>query len=290
MFKVKVPGTSANLGPGFDVMGLAINRYNTFNFKISDSFPEDNLIYKSYRSVFEYLNKDIIPVEIIVDTDIPIARGLGSSAACIVGGIMGANEVLGNPLNKEEILKLSTKIEGHPDNVAPAIYGGLVVSVMEDEKIYTGKIPIKNDLVFIALVPNFELSTSEARGVLPKEIPHRDGVYNVGRASMLITGLVTGDNSLLKIGLGDKLHQPYRGKLIEGFDDIVSRAYNHGALGCYLSGAGPTIMCIGEDTKTVANIEDFMKKSYPTWKVFSHKLDEIGPVVQCGDDSPIAQD
>lgn len=281
MFKIKVPATSANLGPGFDVMGLAIDRYNTFNFKIGETFPEDNLIYKSYRSVFEYLNKDMITVEITVDEDVPRARGLGSSATCIVGGIMGANEILENPLNKEEILKLASKIEGHPDNVAPAIYGGLVASVVEGNKIHTGNIPIKNDLIFIALVPNFELSTSQAREVLPKEIPHDLGVYNVGRASMLISGLIRGDNSLLKIGLADKLHQPYRGKLIEGFDDIISKSYDSGSLGCYLSGAGPTIMCIGEegDSQLIDKIQKFMDKEYENWKVFVHKIDETGAIV-----------
>src|SRR5690554_2215472 len=129
MIKVKVPATSANLGSGFDVLGLALDRYNIFSFTESPEFKEDNLIYKSYRRVFEYLDKPLVPVQIQVDENIPRARGLGSSAACIVGGIMGANEILGKPLGKEDILKLATEIEGHPDNVGPAIYGGLVVSL-----------------------------------------------------------------------------------------------------------------------------------------------------------------
>lgn len=216
-----------------------------------------------------------------VDENIPQARGLGSSAACIVGGIMGANEILGNPLDKDEILKLATQIEGHPDNVAPAIYGGLIISVMEGERIHTGKLPIKNELNLIALVPNFELSTSEARGVLPKQIDYKDGIYNVSRASILLTALVTGDNNLLKLGLQDKFHQPYRGKLIPRFDDIVAAMDEKGALGCYLSGAGPTIMCLGkaEDIQLVKDIKDFMGNEHPDWEVFVHKVDNVGAVV-----------
>lgn len=278
MIKVKVPATSANLGPGFDVLGLAIDRYNIFTFVESAESKEENLIYKSYRRVFEYLGKPLIPVKIQVNDNIPIARGLGSSAACIVGGIMGANEILGKPLDKEDILKLATEIEGHPDNVAPAIYGGLVVSVMEGDKIHIAKLPIKNKLSFIALVPNFELSTSKAREVLPKRIDFKDGIYNVSRVSILLTALATGDSGLIKLGLQDKFHQPYRGKLIEGFDEIISAVNQKGALGCYLSGAGPTIMCIGpgEDNRLIKDIQEYVKDEYPAWEVFVHKVDNIG--------------
>lgn len=278
MIKVIVPATSANLGPGFDVLGLAIDRYNIFTFVESAESKEENLIYKSYRRVFEYLGKPLIPVKIQVNDNIPIARGLGSSAACIVGGIMGANEILGKPLDKEDILKLATEIEGHPDNVAPAIYGGLVVSVMEGDKIHIAKLPIKNKLNFIALVPNFELSTSKAREVLPKRIDFKDGIYNVSRVSILLTALATGDSGLIKLGLQDKFHQPYRGKLIEGFDEIISAVNQKGALGCYLSGAGPTIMCIGpgEDNRLIKDIQEYVKDEYPAWEVFVHKVDNIG--------------
>ncbi len=278
MIKVKVPATSANLGPGFDALGLAIDRYNTFTFIESNLEEVENLIYRSYRKVFQSLGKPIIPVKIRVDGNIPMARGLGSSAACIVGGIMGANEILGNPLNKEDILKLATEIEGHPDNVAPAIYGGLVVSVMEGNRVHIGKLPIKNHLNFIALVPNFELSTSKAREVLPKQIDYKDGIFNVGRVSILLTALVTGDNSLLKLGLQDKFHQPYRGKLIPGFEHIITTINNIGALGCYLSGAGPTIMCIGkgEDNQLIKDIREFMSNQYLGWEVFVHRLDNVG--------------
>lgn len=281
MIRIKVPATSANLGSGFDVMGLAIDRYNIFNFVDGYKEPEDNLIYNSYKRVFEHLGKELIPLEIRVEENVPRARGLGSSATCIVGGIMGANEILGAPLDPKEILELATEIEGHPDNVAPAIYGGLMVSVREGERIYTGKLPVKNDLEFIALVPDFELETTIARSVLPKEIPLGDGIYNVGRASMLITALITGENSLIKIGLQDKFHQSTRGKLIQGFDNIISTAYEYGALGCYLSGAGPTIMSIGEDGDSAfkEKMNAFMKDNYPGWKLYTHKINKTGAMV-----------
>lgn len=281
MIRVRVPATSANLGPGFDVLGLAIDRYNTFSFEKSHEFTEENLIYHSYKKLFKYLGEEIIPVDIKVEEHVPRARGLGSSASCIVGGLMGANEMLGRPLNQEGILRLATDIEGHPDNVAPAIYGGLVVSVMEADKIHTGKVPIKNELEFVALVPDFHLETKVARSVLPKEIALKDGIYNVGRISMLITALVTGDNSLIKLGLQDKFHQPSRGKLIAEFDNIISAAYQYGALGCYLSGAGPSIMTIAKngDEAFKDRIKDFMNKNYPSWGVYSHKIDKRGAML-----------
>lgn len=281
MIRIQVPATSANLGPGFDVLGLAIDRYNTFSFVRKDGMPEDDLVYQSYKKVFEHLGKNVVPVEMHIDANIPSARGLGSSAACIVGGIMGANEMLGQPLDKKDILKLATEMEGHPDNVAPAIYGGLVASVMEEGAVYTGKIPIRNDFVFIALVPNFQLSTAMARAVLPTNIPHPYGMHNVGRASMLLTAFITGEDSLIKLGVQDKLHQPYRGELIPGFDDILVNAYDAGALGCYLSGAGPTVMCIGKegDKALIEEINGFINEKHPNWKMYVHKMDKIGAQV-----------
>ena len=206
MIQINVPATSANLGPGFDTLGIALNRYNSFNIKQVEKldFTNENLVYRSYRRVFELLGKALIEVEITIETGIPVSRGLGSSAACIVGGVMAANEMQGRPLSKEEILEISTMIETHPDNVAPAIYGGLVTSVMEGEKVYFCQVPIKNKLEFITLVPDFKLSTELARGVLPRTIPYKDGVYNVGRVALLLSALTSGRDDLLKHALKDK--------------------------------------------------------------------------------------
>jgi homoserine kinase len=284
VIRINVPATSANLGPGFDTLGIALNRCNSFYIEEVDDidFVNENLVYRSYRKVFEILDKHHIKVEIGIDTDIPMSRGLGSSAACIVGGVMGANEMLGGILSKEEILEIATMIETHPDNVAPAIYGGLVTSVMEGESVYSCKVPIKNKLEFITLVPDFKLSTTLAREVLPKTIPHRDGVFNVGRVALLVAALSTGRDDLLIQAFKDRLHQSYRGDLILGFDEIVSFANHNGALGTYLSGAGPSIMCISNynNIEFKDNIESYLEKHYPGWLVHSHLVDEIGATVK----------
>ncbi len=280
MIEISVPATSANLGPGFDTLGIALNRYNIFTFKQVEKIDNknDNLIYRTYKRVFETLDKPLLGVEISIETNIPVSRGLGSSAACIVGGVMGANEILGRPLSREEVLEISTIIETHPDNVAPAIYGGLVTSLVEGDKVYHCQVPIKNDLEFITLVPDFKLSTKLSREVLPEMIPYKDGVYNVGRVSLLLAALTTGRDDLLVQALNDKLHQPYRGNLIQGFDDIRNFANNKGALGTYLSGAGPSIMCItkSKNQEFMDKIRAYMKTNYPSWMVLEHTVDNLG--------------
>ena len=282
MIEIRVPATTANLGPGFDVLGLAIDRYNTFTFSASEksNLPEDHLVYKAYQYTFKSLGKPVVEVNIDVKGDIPISRGLGSSAACIVGGIMGANAMLGDLLDKDEILKLATEIEGHPDNVSPAIFGGLMISVMDQDRILTNKMPIQNSLKFVAIVPDFELSTEMARGVLPKVIRHKEGIYNVARVSLLLSAFATGRMDLIKEGLNDRLHVPYRSALIPGYQNVVDRAYEAGAIGCFLSGAGPTIMCMidGDASGFVKELETFLRMNYPGWNIFEHEIDQMGAV------------
>lgn len=284
MIQINVPATSANLGPGFDTLGIALNRYNSFYIREIEKidFRNENLFYRSYRRVFELLDKPIIEVDVGIDADIPMSRGLGSSAACIVAGVMGANVMLGSPLSKEEILEISTLIETHPDNIAPALYGGLVTSVMEGGKVYSCQVPIKNKLQFITLVPDFKLSTKKARAVLPTTIPYKDGVYNVGRVALLLAALTTGRDDLLVQAFKDRLHQPYRGDLILGFDKILDFANNSGALGTYLSGAGPSIMCISneENLKFEDSIKVYIDRNYPGWQVYSHSVDQVGATVK----------
>lgn len=281
MIKIKVPATSANLGSGFDVLGLAVDRFNIFTFDVSSGTEnERTLVHEAYHKVFSHLKMEPRPVEITIETNIPMARGLGSSASCIVGGVMGANEVLGNPLSKKELLKLATEIEGHPDNIAPALYGGMVVSVVKDDEIYSSSIPVKNDYHYLVLVPDFNLSTKEARGALPQMIAYGDGVFNVSRVSLLITALITGQDELIKVGLEDKLHQPYRGELIPGFKEILESLNQIGVLGCYLSGAGPSMMCLIKkgDIGLFEQIKDLLEKKFPEWTIFEQKLEQSGAV------------
>ncbi|WP_352418977.1 homoserine kinase [Proteiniborus sp.] len=293
MIKVKVPATSANLGPGFDTLGLALNLYNTFLFEeISNGLEvngcdpgyanEKNLVYTSMMKTFDKIGYKPKGIRIDMNTDIPISRGMGSSAACILGGVIGANKLAKASLSNDEILDIATEIEGHPDNIAPALFGGLVVSVMEDENIYYDKISVANGIKFVALIPDFTLSTTKAREVLPSTISYKDGVYNVGRVSLLLSALSNGRFELLKVALDDKLHQPYRKKLIPRFDEILNKCYELGCLGAYLSGAGPTLMTIikDDDIDFTTKIKGYLISINCNWDVKELNLDLSGVIIE----------
>ena len=292
MIKIRVPATSANLGPGFDSLGIALSLYNIFSFEeISEGLEilgslnkeedKNNLIYTSMLKTFDFIGYKAKGIRIEVETNIPVSRGLGSSAACILGGIMGANEMAGSPLSIDDIFKLATEIEGHPDNVAPGLFGGLVSSLMEDNNIYYNKIDIAKGLKFIAIVPDFKLSTKTAREVLPEVISYKDAVENVSRVSLLISALSNGRFDLLKPALKDKLHQPYRGELIKGFNRVLNKSYELKALGTYLSGAGPTIMAITreENDSFRKEMEEYLKSINYTWELIDLEIELDGAKV-----------
>lgn len=272
MVRVSVPATSANLGPGFDSIGLCFDLFNVFEFDEIDEglcfegfkeefCNENNLIFVSMQGLFNKIHFKPKGIKIkLVEQNIPIARGLGSSSSCIVAGLIGANALSGYQLSKDEILDIAVDIEGHPDNVAPALLGGLIVAALEDNKPYYSKIEVNKVVNFYALIPDFMLSTDEARKVLPKEISLKDGVYNVSRAALLVAAFAQGKYELLKIACSDKFHQPYRGKLIENYDDVMNECNKNKALSVYLSGAGPTIMAISEE-------KEFFKEKMRTWLV-----------------------
>ena len=292
MIKIRVPATSANLGPGFDSLGIALGLYNIFSFEeISEGLEiigslnreedKNNLIYTSMLETFDLIGYKDKGIRIDVESNIPVSRGLGSSAACILGGIMGANEMAGFPMSIDEIFKLATEIEGHPDNIAPALFGGFVSSLMEGDNIYYNKIDIAKGLKFIAIVPDFKLSTKIAREVLPEVISYKDAVENVSRVSLLISALSNGRFDLLKPALKDKLHQPYRGKLIKGFSRVLNKSYELKALGTYLSGAGPTIMAIinEENDSFKSEMEDYLKSLNYTWEIIELGIELDGAKV-----------
>lgn len=292
MIKIKVPATTANIGSGFDALGIGLKLYNTCYFEeiesgliiegcSSEYANKDNLIYTSMLKCFEKIGYRHKGIKIVIDSNIPVSRGLGSSATCILGGILGANELAGRILEKKEILELATDIEGHPDNVAPALYGGMVTSIYENTKVYYSKINIKEGLKFCALIPNFKLSTEKSRKVLPKMISHEDGVYNIGRVSLLISALVNGDFDLIKFGIEDKLHQKYRGNLVRDYDKIINKSESLGALGVFLSGAGPTIMAIIKDdnNKFSKEIEEYLNTLDDSWRVKELDINFDGAVV-----------
>lgn len=258
MIKIRVPATTANLGVGFDCAGLALSLYNAFTFTKGKSNVEpDNLILKSFNKLYEYIGKDAPEVAIEVEASVPQARGLGSSATCIVGGLIGAREMSGEKISDYEILKLATEIEGHPDNVAPAIFGGLIVSIKNKEIIYRKFEPSK-DLNFYVLIPDFELSTKKAREVLPITINLEQGVSNAARAAMLPYAYEHGDMEVIKTFMKDEFHEKYREPLIPNFKTVRDFAIKNN-FASFISGAGPSILCVSKE-KIKNELEELVKE------------------------------
>lgn len=282
--RISVPATSANLGPGFDTLGLALKLYNTCEFKISEDKDEfeknlrENLIYKAYKYAFDFYKKDLVPAKFNVDTNIPLSRGLGSSAACIVMGIMAAFSVMGKEPHKKEILKIATEMEGHPDNVAPAIYADAVASIYKDGEVYVEKFEISNNFKFLALIPDFKLPTKMAREALPDSYSKEDAVFNISRVSMLILSLLSGDEENLKVALADKIHEPYRLKIIPEIDKIEEIIKKSKALGHYLSGAGSTIMIVlkADDMDSEKFIKNQIEKLSGSYELRELEIDKRG--------------
>lgn len=291
MIKIQIPATSANLGAGFDALGLALNYYNyvemeecdRIDIKSLDSIKvptdEKNLIYISAKDLFNVCGKDIKGLKIRQTNNIPMARGMGSSSACIVAGLVGANELLGNPLTNDDLVDLAAQIEGHPDNTAPALLGGIVTAVFDGKKVHWVKQEVFTKLKFVAVVPDFELKTDSTRGCLPKEVSHKDAVYNLSRAALFSSSLLTGKFENLRTAVHDKLHQPYRMELIPNAREIFDIAYNHGAYAAYISGAGPTIMAIvDEENKYFAGKMKFSldNAGLKGWIVKEYRIDNEG--------------
>ncbi|AUM95532.1 TPA: homoserine kinase [Clostridium botulinum] len=292
MIEVRVPATSANIGPGFDCLGVAVNMYNKFFVEeikeglifegCEDKFKnEDNLIYVAMKKCFDKIGYKPTGLRIKMESDIPVSRGLGSSAACVVGGIASANELAGRVLNKKELLDLAVEVEGHPDNVNPAFCGGMTVSISDNKEIIYSKVKVSEGIKFCALIPDFTLSTEKARTVLPKSIDYKDGIFNVGRTALMVSALNNGDFHLIKHACKDKLHQDYRAKLIENFYSIKKQCEKLNSLGVFLSGAGPTIMVMikEEENYFSKNIKVFLDTLKNKWEVRELKIDNIGTII-----------
>lgn len=296
MIKVNVPATSANVGAGFDALGLAVSMHNTVTFEESNELDiasvdgsliptgSSNLIYRSAKAVYNQLGEPLKGIKIRQENTIPMTRGLGSSSACIVAGILGANALLGNPLTQRQMLTLATAMEGHPDNVAPAMLGGFVTSVYDEGQVYTVKKEINPNLAFAAFIPNFKLMTEKARAVLPKTVDRADAVYNLSRAALATAAFCDGDYELLKVATKDALHQQYRLPLIAGGEQVFEIAWDLGADAVYISGAGPTIMAVvhKEDSDFFEKAEE-MLAAQPETLAFSLRrmlADNTGAVVE----------
>jgi homoserine kinase len=253
MIKIRVPATSANLGPGFDCLGLALNIWNEVSFEPAEKITykvrgegaeklnkgTKNLLTKAFILAHETCGQEMKGAKICARNEILMSSGLGSSAAAIVAGLFGANEILGKPLNKTELLKLANEMEGHPDNVASALLGGLVVSIIADDEIITRRYEVP-EFTIVIVKPALEWLTKTARAVLPKSVSRADSIYNIGRTALVVDALRNGDLELLQKVMDDRIHQPYRLKHISGGMSAYKTAKQFGAAA--LSGAGPSII------------------------------------------------
>ena len=251
---IRVPATTANLGPGFDAFGCALSLYTDVTFEETEAgleitgCPEeftgpDNLAYVSYCAALATMSEELRGVKIHIEADIPVCRGLGSSAALLVAGAMGANVLRGNKLSTQGLLNITNAMEGHPDNLASAFFGGLTASMVDNGLPVCVNFPLHPDSEFLALVPDFDLPTTVARQALPTEYDRSDAVYNIAHGALVLKALELGDEKLLRNAMQDRIHQPYRKKMIADYDKIESLIRTTGAAFC-LSGAGPTLLCI----------------------------------------------
>lgn len=293
MIKIRVPATSANMGPGFDSLGVALELYNYITVEEIESgleieildeaskfLPKDerNLVYRCIKEVFDKVGYHPKGLRLTLENNIPVTRGLGSSSAVIVGGLYAGNLLAGNPLSKEELLSMAIKLEGHADNVTPAMTGGFTVSVMQKNKHHYVCHRLKDDLRFAAIIPDFPLATQKSRSILPRTVSHRDAAYNAGHSALLAASLISGDYSNIRAAIGDRLHQYYRKSLIPSMDEIFNICYRHGALGVYLSGAGPTLIAIIRDTSKSfhPDVSRILAQKMQNWRLEILKPDSIG--------------
>lgn len=295
---LKIPATTANIGPGFDCLGAALTLYNEFTFSLTDqekttfqvvgaesskiSLSDDNLLYQSFLRLYQHVGKTPPPVEITIKVGVPLARGLGSSATAIIGGLLGANHFLENSCSESELLNLAIAIEGHPDNVVPAFLGNCILSVKTEDRWQFVPINCHSDLAFILAIPDFELSTEKARAVLPTQLSYQSAIYNMSHLALLIKALETGNQEWLSIALNDQLHQPYRKSLIQDYDLIEEAALNAGAYGMVISGAGPTLLSLTDHSRS-DQVCLAMQQAWQTngvnAKVQSIELDLIGTTI-----------
>ncbi|MFT9494122.1 homoserine kinase [Anaerosolibacter sp.] len=288
-YRIRVPATTANLGPGFDALGLALTLYNEFQIEEiasgievlgCDEIPlEENLIYTTIQKLFKQYHHEKQGVRVIPHhIDIPLSRGLGSSAACIAAGIAIANRAMGEPLKLEDMIQIGTALEGHPDNVVPALVGGMVASVHEADQVIYSKINIPKNLCFALMIPDFTVSTGEARKVLPEQYSKKDCIYNISRTALLVAAMGNGELEKLRYATGDRIHQSYRTKLIPGLEEIFQKAQSLRSKAEVISGSGSTLMAMIErdNTSFEQEMNIFLKTMEGGWQIKILENDDKG--------------
>jgi len=274
--RVRIPASTANLGPGFDTLGMALDLHAWIDMAVAETtvihlhgeqmrgIPKDkkNLVYRVAQQVFAAAGVNYPELEISMYSDIPLTRGLGSSASAIIGGMYAANALLGGQLTNDELFQLATQMEDHPDNVGASLYGGIVVASWDGERAESIRIEPDERLEVLVAIPDFHLATEKARNALPKQVDMKDAVFNVSHSSLLVAALCTGNLRAIRLAMKDALHQPYRSKLIPGMERILRDADQYGALGVALSGAGPTLLAlVDKNCSDKAKLEAFLINS-----------------------------
>ena len=267
---VRVPASTANLGPGFDALGMALGLYNEIEVELTasgltltvegegaeklQSLGWRNLVARSVAETLQRLGIRVNGVRIQMLNRIPLSRGLGSSSAAAMGGVAAAVALAEATLPPEEMLDLALPFEGHPDNITPALLGGLTVSTVVEGRVRCVKLPVPMGLKAVAVIPDFHLSTAKARKALPDTVPRADAVFNVGRVALFLAAMQAGRLNLLCEATRDRLHQPYRAPLVPGMEEVLKEGERAGALACFLSGAGPTLLALTtEDRSEIGN-------------------------------------
>ena len=261
VIRVAAPATTANMGPGYDCLGMALDIWNTIDVEplpngaapsvsvsgegkgeLEDG-PE-NLVYRSMEFLYRELGRPIPPVQVSCTNEIPLARGLGSSAAAIAGGLAAANALAGGEFNARELLEMAATIEGHPDNVAAAVMGGLQLVVTEESTLYTVTVSVPAEIHAVLFIPEKRIATSDARAVLPQQLSVADAVHNMARVALLVAGMATNHPEYLAVATQDRVHQPYRQPLFPAMKLLMKAATDAGALGAFLSGSGSTVLAL----------------------------------------------
>ncbi|NLI93587.1 MAG: homoserine kinase [Peptococcaceae bacterium] len=296
MLQVKVPATSANLGPGFDCMGLAVKLYNTFTAEASDRLEfilegtycdhipldENNLLWKTACLLWQRIGFNPKPLKITTQGHVPPARGLGSSSTAVVGGLLIANAIAGYPYDRFELLKLATEIEGHPDNVSPALYGGITLTVMTEDSVVPRILSKNPSFKAVVVIPDILVETEKARGILPTAVPRNDVVFNSSRVGLLVDAFIHEDYHLLSIATQDRIHQNQRASLIPGMPEALHSALKAGAYGAALSGSGPTLLAFcpaGIEQRVAEHMQNALAKNYLQSTFMALDIDPEGAVL-----------